>query len=99
MISALERSQEMLLSIVVPVFNEALTIPIMLERLVEALRDLDWEVIFVNDGSTDSSLRLLETAALLDGRVKVLSFPRNFGHQVAVTAGLDFAQGDAVAVM
>jgi len=89
----------MLLSVVIPVFNESLILPILLEKLGAALHDADWEVIFVNDGSTDSSLEILQVAALMDGRIKVLSFPRNFGHQAAVTAGLDFAQGDAVAVM
>jgi len=89
----------MLLSVVIPVFNEAMTLPIMLERLAKALSELDWEVVFVNDGSTDSSLEVLQLAAMMDGRVKVLSFPRNFGHQAAITAGLDFAQGDAVVVM
>src|SRR5258708_1120012 len=89
----------MLLSVVIPVFNEALTLPIMIERLGKALCDLDWEVIFINDGSRDSSLDVLEMAAMMDRRVKVLSFPRNFGHQAAITAGLDFAQGDAVVVM
>lgn len=89
----------MLLSVVIPVFNEAQTLPIMLERLGKALRDLDWEVVFINDGSTDASLDILQLAAMMDSRVKVLSFPRNFGHQAAITAGLDFAQGDAVVVM
>jgi len=89
----------MLLSVVIPVFNESLALPILLERLGTALHDMAWEVNFVNDGSTDSSLEILQVAAMMDGRVKVLSFPRNFGHQAAVTAGLDFAQGDAVAVM
>jgi len=89
----------MLLSVIIPVFNEAPTLPILFERLRSALCDLDWEVVFVNDGSTDSSLDILQMAAMMDGRVKVLSFPRNFGHQAAITAGLDFAQGDAVAVM
>jgi glycosyltransferase involved in cell wall biosynthesis len=89
----------MLLSVVIPVFNEAQTLPIMLERLGKALCDLDWEVVFINDGSTDASLDILQLAAMMDPRVKVLSFPRNFGHQAAITAGLDFAQGDAVVVM
>jgi dolichol-phosphate mannosyltransferase len=71
----------------------------MLERLGKALYDLDWEAIFINDGSTDSSLSVLQRAAITDWRIRVLSFPRNFGHQAAITAGLDFAQGDAVVVM
>ena len=89
----------MLLSVVIPVFNEAQTFSTVLARLGGALRGLRWEVIFVNDGSTDGSLDLMRRAALSDRRVKVLSFPRNFGHQAAITAGLDFAQGDAVVVM
>jgi glycosyltransferase involved in cell wall biosynthesis len=89
----------MLLSVVIPVFNEAQTLGMILGRLDQALRGLKWEVIFVNDGSTDESLDMMRRAALADRRVKALSFPRNFGHQAAITAGLDFAQGDAVVVM
>ena len=89
----------MLLSVVIPVFNEAQIFDMILARLAEALRGLKWEVIFVNDGSTDGSLDIMRRASLSDRRVKVLSFPRNFGHQAAITAGLDFAEGDAVVVM
>lgn len=59
----------------------------------------DWEVIFVNDGSVDRSLPLLEGLAASEPRYKVLSFSRNFGHQMAITAGLDRAEGEAVVVM
>ena len=89
----------MLLSVVIPVFNEAQTLPLLLGRLRAALQELSWEVIFVNDGSTDASLDVLHLAGLTDNRVKVISFSLNFGHQTAITAGLDFAQGDAVVVM
>jgi len=89
----------MLLSIVIPVLNEAQTIPLLLARLHSALRDVCWEVIFVDDGSTDPTPIILEHAALEDERIKLLRFSRNFGHQTAVTAGLDFANGDAVIVM
>ena len=89
----------MLLSVVIPVFNEAQTLPLLLGRLRAALQELNWEVIFVNDGSTDASLEVIHLAGLTDKRVKVISFSRNFGHQTAITAGLDFAQGDAVVVM
>ena len=89
----------MLLSVVIPVFNEAQTSMMMLVRLRETLRELSWEVIFVDDGSTDATLEIIRRAALTDKRVKALSFPRNFGHQAAITAGLDFAQGEAVVVM
>lgn len=89
----------MLLSIVIPVFNEAQSIPLLLPRLRDTLCAVDWEVIFVNDGSTDETTNILAKAALEDGRIKMISFSRNFGHQAAITAGLDFAEGDAVAVM
>ena len=89
----------MLLSLVIPIFNEEDSIPILLSRLDGVLQDIDWEVLFVNDGSSDASLELLHKYAAVDTRVKVLTFSRNFGHQAAVTAGLDFAEGDAVIVM
>jgi glycosyltransferase involved in cell wall biosynthesis len=89
----------MLLSIVIPVLNESGTITLMLTRLRETLRGRAWEVIFVDDGSSDATPDILERAALDDRRVKLLRFSRNFGHQAAVTAGLDFANGDAVVVM
>jgi len=89
----------MLVSVVIPVLNEAETIPLMLDRLRETLREVSWEAIFVDDGSTDETARILERAALEDKRIGLLRFSRNFGHQAAVTAGLDFANGDAVVVM
>lgn len=89
----------MKLSVVIPVLNEAETIPLILARLREVLRGLSWEVLFVDDGSTDLTPFLLEQAALDDDRIKQIRFTRNFGHQAAVTAGLDFANGDAVVVM
>lgn len=89
----------MLLSIVIPVLNEAQVIPLLLERLRDTLHEVVWEVIFVDDGSTDATPSVLGHEALRDERVKVIRFSRNFGHQAAVTAGLDFANGDAVAVM
>lgn len=89
----------MLLSVVIPVFNEADTLGLMIARLQQALRGLNWEVIFVDDGSSDGSLDLIRGAASGDTRIKAISFSRNFGHQAAITAGLDFADGDAVVVM
>jgi glycosyltransferase involved in cell wall biosynthesis len=89
----------MLLSVVIPVLNEADTLGLMIARLQEALRALDWEVIFVDDGSADGSLEVIRGASLRDDRIRAISFSRNFGHQAAITAGLDFANGDAVVVM
>lgn len=89
----------MVVSLVIPVFNEADTLNITITRVRETLRRVNWEIIFVDDGSTDGSLEIIRRAALLDHRIKAISFSRNFGHQTAITAGLDFADGDAVAVM
>ncbi|MBZ5609038.1 MAG: glycosyltransferase family 2 protein [Acidobacteriia bacterium] len=91
----------MLLSIIIPIYNEAKAIPHLVPALRSVLAQLDceYEIVFVDDGSKDESARLLETLAENDPRVKVFSFSRNFGHQAAITAGLDFAAGDAVVVM
>lgn len=91
----------MKLSLVIPVFNEEAVLPLTLERLRGVLSgmDSDYEIVFVNDGSRDGSLPFLSGEAAADARIKVISFSRNFGHQAAVTAGLDFAAGDAVVVM
>lgn len=94
-----------ILSLVLPIFNEAEIIPELSRRLHSFFTDLgggvgpSWEVIFVNDGSTDQSLELLKGLAAAEPRFKVLSFARNFGHQLAITAGMDRAEGDAVVVM
>lgn len=91
----------MLLSIVIPVHNEAACIPILVPRLRSVLHNMDcaYELIFVNDGSTDKTADLLETLTGMDSRIRVIGFTRNFGHQAAITAGLDFATGDAVITM
>ncbi|OQX67074.1 MAG: glycosyltransferase [Sorangiineae bacterium NIC37A_2] len=89
------------LSLVLPVFNEEETIPELARRLKEFLPQLGvtYEVLFIDDGSKDRSLALLKELAREEPRYKVLSFGRNFGHQIAITAGLDIAEGDAVVVM
>lgn len=89
----------MLLSIVIPVMNEAGNIPLILSRLRKSLSAFTWELIFVDDGSTDDTCSIIRIAASADTRIRLLEFSRNFGHQAAVTAGLDFAEGDAVIVM
>ena len=88
-------------SLVIPVWNEEAIIPVLYARLVEVMEKTGdpWEVIFVNDGSADRSLELLVALHTQDRRVKLLSFSRNFGHQIAITAGFDYADGDAVIVM
>jgi glycosyltransferase involved in cell wall biosynthesis len=90
----------MKLSIIIPVYNEREVLPTLFVALRQAMgADFDYEVIFVDDGSTDGSSDILRRAASEDSRLKSLHFSRNFGHQAAITAGLDFASGDAVAVM
>ena len=95
--------KKQLLSIVIPVFNEHECIPETLSRLIklrEKLKKLiHTELIFVNDGSTDSSLSLLKLAAKTKPYIKVISFSRNFGHQIAITAGIEKAFGDYVSVI
>jgi dolichol-phosphate mannosyltransferase len=89
------------LSVVIPVFNEEETIPELDRRLRAFLAELGetWEVVFVDDGSRDASAKLLADMAEKEPRFKVLSFSRNFGHQIAITAGMDRAEGEAVVVM
>ena len=92
------------LSLVIPIFNEEEIIEELERRLLGILKDLPtigsaWEVVLVNDGSRDASLELLRKVATRDPRFKVLSFSRNFGHQMAITAGVDRAEGEAVIVM
>ena len=67
----------------------------------QGLKWLDWdyELVFVNDGSADGSLAILDSLAERDSRVKVVSFSRNFGHEAAMIAGLDYSSGDAVVCM
>lgn len=89
----------MLLSVVIPVLNEAGNIPLMLSRIRRTLAGKSWELIFVDDGSTDDTRSLVRAAASKDCRIRLIELSRNFGHQAAVTAGLDFAAGDAVIVM
>lgn len=88
-------------SIVVPIWNEEAVIPELYRRVVEIMDSTgeSWELLCVNDGSTDASLELLLSLHDKDSRVKVVDFSRNFGHQIAISAGSDFADGDAVVVM
>ncbi|WP_206832457.1 glycosyltransferase family 2 protein [Alicyclobacillus fructus] len=90
-----------LLSVVVPVYNEESVIPVTHERLAAVLDELPlaWEIVYVDDGSADESPALLDRMAEGDPRVRVIHFARNFGHQLAITAGIDAARGDAVVVI
>jgi len=91
-----------LISVVVPCFDEEDVICLTYRRLVDvcdSFTDNQFEFIFVDDGSRDSTLDLLRNVQVGDSRVRVLAFSRNFGHQLAVTAGLEHAAGDAVVLI
>ena len=94
-------SERIAYSLVVPVFNEELVLPTLLSRLDSLLVRLDAkaEVIFVDDGSQDKSADIVEEKAQLDDRYRLVCLSRNFGHQIAIIAGMDLADGDAVIVM
>jgi dolichol-phosphate mannosyltransferase len=93
-----------LLSIVLPVYNEEAVLPESYRRL-SAMRatfasyELEYELVFVNDGSRDGSAEMLDALAATDPRTRVVHLARNFGHQAAITAGIELARGDVVAVM
>lgn len=89
------------LSVVIPVYNETENIPTLYERLTTVLQglELSYEIIFVDDGSRDGSLQMLEDLAARDPHVVCVELARNFGHQTAISAGLDLSCGKAVAVM
>ncbi|QUD88479.1 glycosyltransferase [Phenylobacterium montanum] len=88
-------------SLVIPVLNEAAVLPALFERLDDLIVTLDApvEVIFVDDGSTDETKSLIRTRAAADSRFRLIQLSRNFGHQAAITAGMDLAEGRAVIVM
>jgi polyisoprenyl-phosphate glycosyltransferase len=89
------------LSVVAPVYNEEAILHELYRRLVAVLdgAGLDWELVLVNDGSRDRSPEIMRELHAADSRVKVVDFARNFGHQVAITAGADYAQGEAVVII
>jgi polyisoprenyl-phosphate glycosyltransferase len=90
-----------MISIVVPVYNEQDALPELYKRVVQVMKtvDMSYEIIFINDGSTDKSLEIMLELCGKNEDVKVLEFSRNFGHQVAIAAGLDYSSGEAVITM
>lgn len=89
------------LSIVVPAFNEADNLPLLVQELEEVLvpMALRWELVLVDDGSKDATFSVIRQLAGKDGRIRGLRFSRNFGHQIALTAGLAHSRGRAVVMM
>ena len=94
-------ASDQLLSVLVPVYNEQEVLPEFHRRLVAALSDLDLEheVLYVNDGSTDGSAEVLRQLRESDSRISVLDLSRNFGKEIAMAAGLDHVRGDAVVII
>ena len=93
--------EEKRLSLIVPVYYEEEVLPVAYPRMKAAMDETHYayEIIFVNDGSRDGTMKALRDIASKDKNVKVLSFSRNFGHQLAVTAGMDEATGDALIII
>lgn len=92
-------SSTFLLSIVIPVYYEQDNILPLLERLRPIIKSYDYEILFVNDGSKDKTEEIIKAEAQKDNRIKLISFNRNFGHQMALIAGYRFAKGNAVISM
>src|SRR3954452_20109179 len=88
-----------LLSVVTPMHDEEDNVRPLYERLVAALHGMDWELVVADDGSKDATAARLGALAAGDDRVKVVTLSRNFGHQAALTAGLEHARGDAVVML
>jgi glycosyltransferase involved in cell wall biosynthesis len=88
-------------SIVAPVYNEEALVAEFCQRTIAAMEPLGepFEIVLVNDGSRDRSPEIMRELHAKDYRIKVINFSKNFGHQIAITAGMDFARGDAVAVI
>ncbi len=88
-------------SIVVPVFNEELVVNESYKRLKEVMESsgVSYEIIFINDGSRDKTVSIINKICEVDKTVRLIDFSRNFGHQVAITAGMDFSSGECVIVI
>lgn len=88
-------------SIIAPIFNERDNLPELFQRVKQVMEQTGepWELLLVDDGSTDGSIQIIQNLADQDERVRPVIFARNFGHQIAVTAGLDYSQGQAVVII
>ena len=90
-------------SVVIPMYYEQEVVDVCYKRVKKVLDELkekyEHEIIFINDGSKDKTLDILQDIAKVDKNVKIISFSRNFGHQAAVTAGLKYVTGDAIIII
>src|SRR5690348_3995565 len=87
------------LSIILPIFNEALSIPELFKEIQAALSSFEYEIIAVNDGSKDNSVEVLKSFADTDKRIKVIDLQKNYGQTAAINAGIQNATGDIVVLM
>lgn len=89
------------ISVVVPVFNEESNLLVLHQRLVDVVTTIsnDYEIIFINDGSKDNSLAVIKNLAQQFPQIKYIDFSKNFGHQLAVFAGLEYAKGDSIVII
>lgn len=85
-----------LLSIIIPIYNEEKNILPLLQRLIPVVKKYLYEIIFVNDGSTDNTEKIVKNEAKKNKNIKLISFQRNFGHQMALTCGYQYAQGEVI---
>src|SRR5258708_3692465 len=90
-----------MISVIVPAYNESAIVRALYERVAAAAATWGdaWELLIIDDGSSDNTFDICAQIACSDPRLKILSFARNFGHQAAVTAGLSYASGEIVAVI
>lgn len=91
----------MLLSVIIPCYNEELVVQETYKQLTEVMKrtNMDYELVFINDGSRDRTIELLTSLAEEDNAVKIINFARNFGHQCAVTAGINHCHGDLAVII
>jgi len=90
-----------LYSVIVPMYNEEEVIPETYRRLTKVMEGFgeSYEIIFINDGSRDNTKAMLSELCKTDKRVKMIDFARNFGHQIAITAGMDYAAGECMVII
>jgi dolichol-phosphate mannosyltransferase len=89
------------ISVIIPIYNEEGNIPLLHERLTKVMQGIgvEYELVFVNDGSVDKSMELIKELNKKDSNIKYIDLSRNFGHQIAVSAAIDKVQGDAVVII
>jgi len=94
-------SEEIIYSIIAPIFNELENLPVLYQRICEVMDQTNenWELLLIDDGSTDGSTGIIRDLAMKDEKIRPVIFARNFGHQIAVTAGLDYSRGKAVTII